>query len=319
MFQLEVDTRLWITYTISRARVGAITVMDTLETIWAWLSDPGNQRTLGLLGGALAAAVAAVWGIFKYIRPPKSLDSGPSSIRVIEQHGEEGATAVFQTGKGKVYVTKGISPEEFDRVAAELGITQAAVKNFFKILEQKDVPPEEYDNTFRKIAKTHKELEEELKGFSAGDPAVTALKEEAREALIEGDFGKTEKLLREAREKDIQAAKQMKKTGEERMLSAAASTGEVGNLKKIQLDYDGAASYYHQAVDLLPKGNDLIVAKYQRLWGGAFLESGKYGEAEKPLTRSLEIYEEVLGPNHPEVAIVINNIEGLLRKIGKRS
>ena len=296
--------------------VGTIALVDTLNNIWTWLSDPGNQKTLAFFGSGLGAVVAAAWAIFRYIRPS---DRRALSTQIIKQHVEEGATAVIQTGEGQVYITKEISPEAFQRLSAELGITQAAVKNFFKILEQKDVPPEEYDSTFRRIAKTHKELEEKLRGFTSADPAVTALKEEAKEALVGGDLERTESLLFEAKERDIEAAKRVEKIAEERMLSAAASMAEIGDLKEIQLDYGEAASYYRQAVDLVPSGNDLILAKYLGQWGLVSITSGRYAEAENPLLQSLQIREKVLGPEHPDVATSMNNLAELYRSQGKYS
>lgn len=34
--------------------------------MWAWLSDPGNQKTLAFLGGGVAAVVAAAWAVLKF-------------------------------------------------------------------------------------------------------------------------------------------------------------------------------------------------------------------------------------------------------------
>ena len=282
--------------------------------IWAWLSDQKNQRTLKFIGGGFGIVVAAAWAFFIYVYPPKS--SAPPS-QIIEQHVEESSAGVIQTREGKVYITKGISPEQFQRLAAELGITQTALKNFFDILEQKDVPIEEYDSTLRKIAKRYKELEEKLERFSSSDPAVTAFKKKARETLIKGDFKQAEALLNKAINLDTEAAKQVKQIKEARLLSAATSMSEIGELKEIQLDYKEAVSYYRQASELVPKGKNLILAIYLSKWGGASYKSGKYKEAEKSVTRSLKIYEKALGPDHPRVAISMNDLAVLYRAQGR--
>ena len=261
--------------------------------------------------------VGALWQLYIHFYPSKPLGGSAQSTQVVEQHVEEGGTAVIQTGEGKVYITEGISPEQFQSLAVELGITQAALTNFFNILEHKDVPLEEYDNALRKIAKTYKELQEKLERFSSSDPAVTAFKEETREALARGDFQKAEALLNKAVDRDIEAAKQLEDIAEERMLSAAASMVEIGELKEIQLDYREAVSYYRQASESAPKGRDLILAEYLGKWGVVSYLWGKYGEAEKPLTRSLEIREKALGPEHPNVADSLNNLALLYRTQGK--
>jgi hypothetical protein len=34
--------------------------------MWAWFADPGNQKTLGFLGGGVAAFAGAAWAVFKF-------------------------------------------------------------------------------------------------------------------------------------------------------------------------------------------------------------------------------------------------------------
>ena len=106
---------------------------------------------------------------------------------------------------------------------------------------------------------------------------------------------------------DLEAARQLEDIADSRMLSAAASMAEIGKLKEIQLDYNEAASYYLQASESVLKENDLILAEYLGKWGLASFESGLYGAAERPLTRSLLINEKVLGPEPPHVATSLNN------------
>jgi tetratricopeptide (TPR) repeat protein len=242
--------------------------MGAIRRIWAWLSDRRHQRTIVFLGSGLVIVAGAAWRLyihFYHAKPP-----APPS-QVIEQHASEGGIAVIHTGKGDVYT--GISPERFQTLSEELGITRAALKNFFKILKHKAVPAEEYDSMLRKIAKTYKELDERLKRFSSSDPTVTALKEKAREYLKSGDFEQAESVLNKAMVQDLEAARRMEEIAEARMLSAAASMAEIGELKEIQLDYNEAASYYRQASESVPKGNDLILAVYLGKWGMASYDS----------------------------------------------
>ena len=42
--------------------------------MWAWLKDIDNERVLGILGAAIAFVWTAGWGVFVYIRPPRSTD-----------------------------------------------------------------------------------------------------------------------------------------------------------------------------------------------------------------------------------------------------
>lgn len=147
---------------------------------------------------------------------------------------------------------------------------------------------------------------------------MTALKEKAKEYLTSGDFEQAESFLNKAMVQDLEAARRMEEIAEARMISAAASMSEIGELKEIQLYYKEAASYYRQASESVPKGNDLILAEYLGMWGMASYESGAYSAAEKPLRRSLMINEKALGPDHPDVAVVCKNMAELYRKIGKK-
>ncbi len=44
---------------------------------------------------------------------------------------------------------------------------------------------------------------------------------------------------------------------------------------------------------------------------------GKYGEAGPLYTRSLEVLEKTLGPDHPLIATVCENLAELYKQIGK--
>ncbi|MFV9692032.1 MAG: tetratricopeptide repeat protein [Desulfobacteria bacterium] len=288
--------------------------MGAIRRIWTWLSDRRHQKTIVFLGSGLVIVVGAAWKLYIHFYPAKP--PAPPS-QVIEQYASEGGTAVIHTGKGDVYT--GISPERFQTLSEELGITRAALKNFFKILQLKGVPAEEYDSTLRRIAKTYKELAERLERFSSSDPMVTALKEKAKEYLKSGDLEQAESFLNKAMVQDLEAARRMNEIAEVRMVSAAASMAEIGELKEIQLDYKEAASYYRQASESVPKGNDLILAQYLGMWGLASYYSGVYAAAEKPLRRSLMINEKALGRDHPDVAISLNNLALLYDAQGKYS
>src|SRR2546430_909854 len=148
-----------------------------------------------------------------------------------------------------VTTIQGISEERHERLAAELGVTRSALASFFNILEQQQVPPEDLDHTLRQIAASYKELRARLQSFTSDDPAVLALKQQARDAVEAGEFARAEALLNEASAKDLEAAQQLQETAATRLLSAAASRAANGDLKRTQLAYAEAMGYYQQAVE----------------------------------------------------------------------
>jgi len=62
-------------------------------------------------------------------------------------------------------VIQGIPHQDYIRLAKELGVTENAVKNFFKIIKQKEVPKEDWDATLRQIAKRHKKFQSKYKAL----------------------------------------------------------------------------------------------------------------------------------------------------------
>ena len=124
--------------------------------LWVWLKNPEIQKTLGLFGAVFAAVVTACWALYKHFRTPLAIP--------------------------------GVSEQTFQEVSENYGVTKAALKNFFKILEREQVPPEDLDSTLRTFAENYKAIAEELTRVTSDDPEVTALKVPARKALEQGEL-----------------------------------------------------------------------------------------------------------------------------------
>ena len=102
-----------------------------------------------------------------------------------------------------------------------------------------------------------------------------ALKQQARDALEAGEFVQAETLLNDASAKDLEAAQQLQEIAATRLRSAAASLAANGDLKRTQLAYAEAATYYQQAAELLesvPIAN-LELAEYLNAWAIASMRS----------------------------------------------
>ena len=176
---------------------------------------------------------------------------------------------ITQSAPGTLIVggVHGVRPEDFQRVSEEFGVTKAALTSFFKILEKKNVPPEDLDGTLREFAKRYKELEADLARSTSDDPEVAALRARAREALEAGDFDRAEELLNEASAKDLAAAERQESQARQRRLSAAQSKAQNGHLKGTQFAYREAVEYFRQAAGLLPADAEKERAEYLNLQG----------------------------------------------------
>jgi len=93
-----------------------------------------------------------------------------------------------------------------------------ALRNFFKILEekQKQVASDDLDHTLREIAKRYLDLRQQLQAFRSDDPDVNQLRQQAAMAVEAGEFESAEKLLNQARDRDLEAAKQIQEIARKR-------------------------------------------------------------------------------------------------------
>ena len=283
---------------------------------------PRQTRSVTVKAGYIMAAgtviAAIITGIFLLVTSQPTIQT---TIQTTVS-GQNNITAP-NLGSGTVHITRidGIDLKEHRAIAKQLGVTEAALNSFFKILEQQAVPPEDLDNTLHTIAERYKDLDEKLKTFTSDDPIVQSLKEQARQALEDGNFKQVEQLLNEASEKDLRAIQQIKKSTREiirkRLLSAAASKAKNGDLKYTQLAYEEAAAYYQQAAELVPADEQSILAEYLNEEGTAWFEAGQYTKAQMPLERALDIREKALGPEHPDVGQTLSGLALLYRTQGQ--
>src|SRR5262249_47920206 len=153
--------------------------------------------------------------------------------------------------------------------------------------------------------------------LSSDDPDVNRLRQQAADALEAGEFESAEILLNQARDRDLEAAKQIQEIARKRFLSAAASAAANGDLKNTQLAYTKAAAYYREAANILPNDAEALRAGYLNAAGLALFHGGKYAEAEPLYQRALAIREQALGSQHPDVAQSLNDLAALYYAHGK--
>lgn len=240
--------------------------------------------------------------------PVTAGQGGVQAGESINLYAAPGGVAVIQTGDGTFIIKnfQGIDPEVHEALSKKYGVTESAIKSFFKILEQKDIPLEDLDSKLRESATLHKQLQAQLQRLLPDDPAVMALREEARQALEAGNFAQVETLLRQAQERDLQAIQEQQSSLGKRQLSAAATSAELGALKRIQRSYAEGAIHYRQAATVVPRDEVLTQAGYLYDEGAAWIDAGQYSTAQPPLKHALAIREKVLGPDHPDVATSLN-------------
>ena len=119
--------------------------MDWLTEAWRFLNNEMNQKTLAFIGGGIAAVVIGGWQFYTHFAPSGSSEQPAPAVTASGGGVASGRDIrITQTGPGTLIVggVHGISPEDFQKVSAELGVTQAALASFFKVLEKQKVAPE---------------------------------------------------------------------------------------------------------------------------------------------------------------------------------
>ena len=95
-------------------------------------------KTPTIIAAIIAGLAAITVALINQLAAPKPKSSEPTSIDQ-QTHGPN-SPAIAHV-QGDVNITyPGISAETFQALAAELGVTDAALKSFFTILEQQHVP-----------------------------------------------------------------------------------------------------------------------------------------------------------------------------------
>jgi len=227
---------------------------------------------------------------------------------------------IFITGKGNIYITKkyieGVKPKEYLRLAKEFDVTETVVKNFLKILKQKQVPPEDLDTTFRQIATRHKELQSRLKQFNLlVDPEIKELRKKAEQAINNGDYEAANKYLDEALERQMVCITNAEKQLTNCKLSAAEMKVDKGDIELIRINYKAATKLFKEAVELVPDGHELKKAEYLQKWGDTARAAGLYPESKTALEQCLVIREKLL-PN-TFLSTTFNNLALLYVSQGK--
>jgi tetratricopeptide (TPR) repeat protein len=187
-----------------------------------------------------------------------------------------GNQAPAVNAQGNVTITYGVPFEKYEqvrdeceRLKVEYGTKDAAFVSFFKILEQESIPCAEWGAKLPEIAFRHKELLLRFEAVTSDDPQVQALKEQAKQAIDNGEYDRADALLNQAKERDRAAVSKMKANLaeqqaalEKRQLSEVESCVDQAGLQRLQYRYEKSAQYWQEAAAALPEGYEWERAEY---------------------------------------------------------
>ena len=237
--------------------------------------------------------------------------------------GSDGSTVTG--GTSCVGVCTNISEQTIKELKS-LGITQAALDQFFNDLGRKKIPPEQLDHELRDIAKNYLDLKAKLATLSSEDPEVAKLTQQARQAVDAVNFSLAEWLFNEASQRDEQAAQHLQQVATIRLISAAATQAANGDLHMVQLNFVKAQAYYQKALQVLPSFDKEHRGQYLLRLGISLRGAGirtKGADIQKFLRESVQAYRDALTVYTKEAlpqdwAMTQNNLGAVLGDQGTR-
>ena len=239
--------------------------------------------------------------------------------------GSNGSTV--SGGSAQVCIGCSAIPPETITQLKSLGITEAALNQFFNDLGRKNIPPEALDHELREIAKHYLDLKTKIAALSSEDPEVTALIQQARQAVEAVNFPLAERLFNESSQRDEQAAQHLQQAATTRLTSAAAAQAANGDLQVVQLNFVKAQVYYQKALQLLPPSDKKHRGQYLISLGNSLQESGirtKGADIHKFLRGAAAAYRDALTVYTKELlpqqwAVTQNNLGATLSEQGTRT
>ena len=272
---------------------------------WARISDENNQRTWKFIGGGIAAVVPAVWALYIYLDGSPPVQPRTPGPTVTATNGGVAAGGNVTAAPGGIVTGSnntfniGITLEQHEAmlkrreqaVRAELAQANGVDKAKVALLEKQLAAAE------AKLQNPEQSLAETNRTFAGANNALAKLKGDvpadqlarAKQALQKGDADAAKTLFANV----VQSGKQ----------HAAEAAFQLGELATNRIDYITAYQYYLESVRLQPEN-----ATYLNAAGRINFEMGRYQEALPFFVKALAILEKSLGPAHPNVAPILNNL-----------
>jgi len=183
-----------------------------------------------------------------------------------------------------------------------------AVTAYREFLEAKGISANDQDSRIREFAQALKEMRQSLRDLSPGDPNLEPRAEAARGALDDGKFTDAVAILREIGGAEHENGVETHNASLKFLMAAATAKIVAGDLLMAQMEHVAAAEQFEQAADALPPFNDELLAEILNKQGTAAYQAGEHAVAITAFEKSLDLLQQHIGINHPDVAAALNNL-----------
>jgi len=183
-----------------------------------------------------------------------------------------------------------------------------AIKAYQEFLDSKGIAARELDARMRDFATQFKEMRQNLRDLSPGEPSLDVQVENIRDLLDAGDLEAAAGLLTEMGLNENRDGLAKRQLSTKHLMAAAVARMVAGDLNMARMEFTEAATLYAQAIESLPSSEESIHAEYLNKHGTACYQAGDHTAAIASFERSLDILQAKLGKNHPDVAAGLNNL-----------
>jgi tetratricopeptide (TPR) repeat protein len=197
-------------------------------------------------------------------------------------------------------------------LAKELSLTHTKVLRLLTILAGTDVPPEQAVERLAVLAERHHSLVWRLGQLPSDDPIVGALRDQAAEAIAQGDYPRAEVLLARA-ETELAEGRR-----EPHPLTRAAQSAARGETLLAEGNYLGAAEQFAEAATLVPDEAVLVRMAYLTRQALALVGHGDERGDNDALARAIEVYSMAFEPLPPTGVSILNALGSTLLTLGER-
>lgn len=184
----------------------------------------------------------------------------------------------------------------------------AALEAFARVLADKGQPAEAHAELSREFLERLNDLKDKLVTLKHADPAAAEAIAEARIVLDRGELRRGVNLVYGAGERDIAIAADMTREAKTHRGTAALALALAGDLESAQFEFATSAECYRRALDTAVAATPEFVAEYSEKLGAAALRAGDHATAEAAFAKTLETMEGIVGPDHADLALTLNNL-----------
>ncbi len=184
--------------------------------------------------------------------------------------------------------------ETIRELERQTGVSEGALRTFFRTLGEQDVPPERYAEKLGEIAERYRTLLAEIATMPAEEPEIARLKESAGAALQAGDLDKASALHVEMLALQDQAADRAWHEAERKRLDAAATAARLGEIALTGLRYLEAAKHFAAAASRVPPGYEDDCLHYLDAEVDALYRQGEEKGDNATLRTAIERFELIL-------------------------